>query len=265
VRRAPPPAALALALLRPFLSLGVSVTAHLAVASPAILWLYLFADPMLDLPGEEGQEDGPIGNDGGEVPQGEADPEPMAVSLYVEPVEAPPSVEPVDPTAAGPAPASKPATKSPIEGTAEGDPNTTTISPAAEMGVKGRRPRGDRKPCEPIDEIVSVADDKWRVERDVVDYYAAHLRELQRQVAVSTHSGADGKPDGVRIYLPRCSVLRQAGIKHGDIIHTVNGKRVATLMDGIGAYLTLRGEENLQVEITARNGQKRVHRYRLRK
>ncbi len=265
VRRSP--AALVFALLRPFLSLGVSLFLHLVVASPALLWMLLFAEPVIESPGEEGEEDAPVGNDGGELAQGVADPEPMAVSIYVEPVEAAPT--PVEPSEArspsAPAPAVADASPSPLEGTAEGDPNTTTISPAARAGVKGRRPRGNRKPCEPIEEIVSMAEDRWRVEREVVDYYAAHLRELQKQVAVSTHTNGSGQPDGVRIFLPRCSVLRQAGIKHGDIIHSVNGRRVATLTDGIAAYLLLRGEEHLLVELTRRSGERRVHRYRLRR
>lgn len=254
-------------LLRPVVSLGVSVAMHLLVASPAILWMLFFAEPVIDLPGEEGVEDGPVGNDGGEVALGEVDPEPMAVSLYVEPVEPTPTPTPTPEPAVGPGPAAaEPAAqRSPIEGTAEGDPNTTTISPAAKAGVKGRRPRGNRKPCEPIEEIVAVSENRWRVERDVVDYYAAHLRELQRQVAVSTHQDASGKPDGIRIFLPRCSVLRQAGIKHGDIVHTVNGRRVATLTEGIAAYLILRSQENIEVELTRKNGEKRVHRYRLKK
>ncbi|MFN7143477.1 MAG: hypothetical protein ACK4YP_06870, partial [Myxococcota bacterium] len=198
------------AVARAAFSFALSVAIHLAIASPAILWLVFFAEPMIESPGDEGPEDAPLGNDGGEVALGE--PEPMSVSLYVEPA---PSAVPAEATPTGPA---APTSRSPIEGTAEGDPNTTTISPAERLGVRGRRPRGERKPCETIDEIVAVADDKWRVERDVVDYYAAHLRELQKQVAVSTHTGPDGKPDGVRVFLPRCSVLRQAGIKHGDII-----------------------------------------------
>lgn len=245
------------AVVRAAFSFALSVAIHLAIASPAIVWLVFFAEPMLETPGDEGPEDAALGNDGGEVPLGE--PEPMSVSLYVEP---PPGAVPAEAPPA-PGPAAAPA-RSPVEGTAEGDPNTTTISPAERMGVRGRRPRGERKPCETIDEIVAVSDDKWRVERDVLDYYAAHLRELQKQVAVSTHAGPDGKPDGVRVFLPRCSVLRQAGIKHGDIIHSINGRRVATLTDGITTYLALRNSENLQVELSRKNGVRRVHRYRLK-
>lgn len=251
-------------LLRSAVSLGVSVALHLALASPFVIWLVFFGEPPVETPGEEGEEDGPVGNGGGEVALGEAEPEPVSVSLYVEPAPAP--VEAPAEVVKGPGPAPAPARdRSPIEGTAEGDPNTTTISPAAQAGVRGRRPRGERKPCESIDEIVATGENRWRVERDVVDYYAAHLRELQKQVAVSTHKDAAGRPDGVRIFLPRCSVLRQAGIKHGDVIHTVNGRRVATLTEGIGAYLLLRGEDAITVEITRRNGELRVHRYRLKR
>jgi len=265
-RAATSPTVLVWTLARPFVSLGVSVGLHLALLSPVLLWMVIFAEPRIESPGEEGDVDGPVGNDGGEVPEGVADPEPLAVSIYEEPVEPSPSaIEPTPAVGPGPAPVDAAARPSPVEGTAEGDPNTTTISPATRAGVQGRRPRGSKKPCDPIAEISSISEGKWRVERDVVDYYASHLRELQKQVAVSTHAGADGKPDGVRIFLPRCSVLRQAGIKHGDIVHTVNGRRVATLTDGIAAYLLLRNEDNLVVELSRRSGEGRTHRYRLQR
>jgi hypothetical protein len=254
-----------MSVLQPVISLGLSVGLHLVLASPALLWMYLFAEPLMETPGEEGDAESALADDGGEVAEGVPDPTPVSVSLYVEPTAVSEVVETVEP-AAVPAPAPQPAAKpSPVEGTAEGDPNTTTISPAEKAGIKGRRPRGERKPCEPIEEITSLAEDRWRVERDVVDYYAAHLRELQKQVAVSTHQDGTGKPDGVRVFLSRCSLLRQAGIRHGDVIHSVNGRRVATLTDGIAAYLLLRNEDNLRVELTRKNGDRRTHHYRLKR
>lgn len=254
-------------LLRPVVSLGVSVGLHLAVLSPVLIYSWLMSGPEIDSPGEEGQEEGPTGNDGGEVALGDLSP--VNVSIYVEqPIEA---VEPTptrEEVAPGPAPKPKAAaepTPATTEGSEDGAAEVTEPSDARLQGVKGKKPRGNRKPCEPIEEIVATGERRWRVERDVVDFYAAHLKELEKQVGVSTHTDENGVPDGARLFLPRCSVLRQAGMKHADVVHTINGHRVATIPDAIAAYVILRNEENLVVEVTRKNGDKLTHRYRMRR
>ncbi|MDP2311067.1 MAG: hypothetical protein Q8P18_33915 [Pseudomonadota bacterium] len=258
--------ALLVRLLRPAFSFVVSLGLHVALTAPLFVLWWLDSDRLDEMPGEQGTEDGPIGNDGGEVPLGE--PDPVRISMYVEPTAATaPATDTESLLATGPAPAptTKPAASGP-KGAADGDPNVPQPSVAAvRQGLQGRRPRGNRAPCEAIEEISSLGDDKWRVERDVIDYYAVHMKELENQVGVSTHFGDGGKPDGARIFLPRCSLLRQAGLRHGDIVNTINGRRVATLTDGIAAYLFLRNDENLRVEVTRKNGDKTTLRYRLKR
>ena len=106
---------------------------------------------------------------------------------------------------------------------------------------------------------------KWRVERDLVDYYATHLRELDRQAGVGMHKNEAGETDGARMYLPRCSVLRQAGIKNGDIIHTINGRKVTSVGEAIAAYLVLRHEDNLHVALTRKTGEQLTLHYRMKR
>ncbi|MDO9280328.1 MAG: hypothetical protein Q7U06_00340 [Pseudomonadota bacterium] len=260
------PASLLGRLAQSGLSLVVSLGLHVALTAPLFVMWWLDDRSLDEMPGEEGTESGPIGNDGGEVPLGE--PDPVRVSIYVEPSEATApatDVEAVPATGPAPAATTKPAASGP-KGAADGDPNQPQPSVAAvRQGLQGRRPRGNRKPCELIEEITDLGGDKWRVERDVVDYYAVHMKELENQVGVSTHVDADGRPDGARIYLPRCSLLRQAGLRHADIVNSINGRRVATLMDGIAAYLFLRNEENLRVEVTRKNGERVTLRYRMKR
>lgn len=258
------PAPTLVRVIQPVLAFVVSLGLHLALTAPLFV-LWLLDDSALDeMPGEEGTEAGPIGNDGGEVPLGE--PLPVRVSMYVEPSEATaPAAEAEAAVATAPAATTRPATAA-TQGAADGDPNVRQPSVAAvRQGLQGRRPRGNRKPCELIEEITDLGGDKWRIERDVVDYYAVHMKELENQVGVSTHVDADGRPDGARIFLPRCSLLRQAGLRHGDIVNSVNGRRVATLTDGIAAYLFLRNDENLRVEVTRKNGERITLRYRLKR
>ena len=58
MRRAPSSAALEL--LRPVVSLAVSASIHLLLASPLIVYALLFAEPDEESPGDEGTADGPI-------------------------------------------------------------------------------------------------------------------------------------------------------------------------------------------------------------
>lgn len=255
--------ALLLRLAGPALSFLVSVSLHLLLSTPFLVLWWLGTQRPDDLVGEEVTEDSQVGDDGGEVPLGE--PNPVRVSMYVEPTETPtPAAEAAVATGPAAAPAKAPAR----QGTANGNADTSYAERMAERaGVRGRRPRGDRKPCEEIEEIVPLGDDRWRVERDIIDYYAMHRKELENHVGVATHrgDGGEGRPDGARIFLPRCSLLRQAGFRHGDIVNSINGRRVATLTDAIAAYLFLRNDENLRVEITRKNGDKLTLRYRLKR
>ena len=92
--------------------------------------------------------------------------------------------------------------------------NTEGTRPGREenSGVSGSPAPGPKNSCEPTDQIVKVKSHHSRVGRDLVDYYATHLRELDRQLSASTHRGEDGKPDGMILYLPRCSLLRHVGL-----------------------------------------------------
>jgi hypothetical protein len=245
--------------LLPFaFTFAVSAGLHLALLAPVLLLLWLDRE-IEDSPGDDGTEDAPAGNDGGEVAHGVEEPPPITVSLYDEAAANAAAAAEIVP-ASGPA-AAPTATAAP-RGAVDGD--ATVSDPVVDhMGAAGRRPRGNRKPCEAIEEIVAKGENRWRVERDVVDFYATHLKELEKQVGVSTHRGSDGKPDGARIYLPRCSVLRQAGMRHGDIVHTINDRRVATIPDAVAAYLLLRDDPDLTVEVTRKNGDDLVFHYKL--
>lgn len=225
----------------------------------------------LDTPGDEGPEDAPLGNDGGELVSLST---PVQVSIYKAPSK-PKAVAPVasaEPAASEPPAAAGAGAGEAVvaeTGGAEGGPAgeaTDYVAPTRTLreGVQGKPPRGKKKPCETIEEIVSLGDDKWRVERDLLDWYATHLRELEKQVAVSSHRGDDGKRDGARLYLPRCSLLKQGGFQNGDVVHTVNGRKLNTVAQGVAAYLAVRNDRSLTVELTRKDGTQRTQYYRLK-
>lgn len=115
-----------------------------------------------------------------------------------------------------------------------------------------RHPR--RLPCpESSQSIARVSEASWYIDRDLIEFYATHMGELQKLGAVWTHRDkATNKLDGFRVALSRCSVLRQGGLKSGDIVHDINGRRIHSVLQAIGAYIALRKEPELFVRITRR-------------
>jgi hypothetical protein len=264
--RARSPSLLLFALLRVAISFGVSVGVHAVIATPALLWAWWNAEPVLDTPGDEGDEDVEAGNGGGEMAEGEDVPEPpVNVTIYEEPVVAAAAVVP-SPPVPGPEPkpaaAPVPATPPP-QGAPDGAQDTQTDPDATHEGAPGKPPRGKKKPCEKIDEIVSLGEDHWSVERDVIDFYAHHLKELDRIAAVNPHKNEEGKLDGFRVFLPRCTVLRQAGLQHGDIVNTINDRRVASIPQAVAAWFALRNQPDITVHLTRKNGDKLVFYYHI--
>jgi type II secretory pathway component PulC len=99
------------------------------------------------------------------------------------------------------------------------------------------------------------------VERGIVDWYATRPKELGKQMGATQHDDANGRPDGARIYLPRCSVLRSAGLRNGDIVHRINGRRVASIPEALATWVALRGEPSVKLELTRKTGEKLTFRY----
>ncbi len=134
------------------------------------------------------------------------------------------------------------------------------------ISKKARKPSGkgtvETCPVNADDGIDSVAEGEWRVERDVVDYYAKHVRELMKLGSVRVNKNADGKPDGFRVGLAKCSLLREGGLRSGDVVKNVNGVMVHDLFSAVGAYLKLRREPVIEVEVE-RKGKRVTMRYEM--
>lgn len=244
------------------LALGLSLLLHLGVALPWVAWQRFTAE--LDSPGEDGTEPGQAGNDGGELVSLAT---PVQVSLYKEPRKRRPAAT-TAPAAEGASAASSrgDASEGGAAGTPAADASTGEVVDPRVLreGVQGKPPRGKKKPCEPIEEVVKIGEDRWRIERDLMDWYATHLRELEKQVGVSSHRGEDGKRNGARLYLPRCSVLRQGGLLNGDVVHTVNGRKVNTVAQGVATWLAVRNDKTIVVELSRKDGTPRTHTYKLK-
>ncbi len=187
-------------------------------------------------------------------PEPSAEPEPPPEPEP--PLEVPPEVPPEPPAAASPEALE-------AEALAQVDADPTLIEPSdlppeesLEPVIRGggRRGRGGAKAHTPCPTHPSVVEHEggghWTVDRALIDFYAGNLRAFAELGRVWTHKGPDGKLDGVRVGLPRCSVLKQAGLRHGDIVHDVNGRRFYTVLQGVAAYIALRTQKHLTVHVT---------------
>lgn len=133
-------------------------------------------------------------------------------------------------------------------------------------GITMRRPPGHERPtfagttpqtrraprCEPqVQGIDMVAPDEYQVARQVVDEYAnlRHARDLVGWVA--RHRNASGSMDGVQVGGIACgSPLHLAGIRNGDVVHTINGIEITGIPSALAAYHRLRTADVLDVSLT---------------
>lgn len=138
---------------------------------------------------------------------------------------------------------------------------------------KGAQPRIGRKPSpsqKKHEACVVNADDgieelspfSWSVKRDVVDYYATHIRELMKLGSVRAHREPDGKLRGFRVGLSKCSLLREGGLRSGDVVRDVNGVEVHDIFGAIGTYFRLRKQEHFELNVV-RRGKEMVLQYDL--
>lgn len=140
--------------------------------------------------------------------------------------------------------------------------------PTARGGSDARRPgegqqRGRR--CEDASgAIVDRGGDSFAVERGLVDLYVNDLELAQKLASVAWHRDEEGKVDGFRIRRIRCgTVLDQAGFENGDVVHSVNGKKIRTVLGAIGAYRKLKRKEHLRVDLTRADGSARTLRFEI--
>jgi hypothetical protein len=136
------------------------------------------------------------------------------------------------------------------KGSGDGAGATTRARPTSAGGGVAGKP----KECLPPDPRISKkSETDYDVDREIVDYYARHLKEFDDLARTLAYTDEDGNPNGFRITGMRCgNPLMQAGIKNGDVVTAVNGKRVNTTLQAASTYLKLRNEDHLRLEVTRR-------------
>ncbi len=158
-------------------------------------------------------------------------------------------------TAAKSAPVNNMASKPLVQGLAmrasfTGRSARTAGAPPVKKTRKKRRRR--RPKClDGTDSITEVGKNRYAIERELVDTYARDLKALASLAWVSWHEGDDGKVDGFVVRRVRCgSVLHEAGLRNGDVVHAVNGRRIRSLAKAIPLWWALRKRPMVHVRIT---------------
>jgi hypothetical protein len=158
-----------------------------------------------------------------------------------------------------------------VEGALRARPLTPASAPAAVAtppradATEPAAPRARRHRCTtPSDPAIAASGEgSWTVNRSVVHRYTRDWSRLGELGWSRVHEDPTGRADGFEIGGVRCgSDLWDAGVRNGDVVHSVNGRAVRSVTQAVWAYGALRGEDDLSVRIT-RKGESRVLRYRL--
>ena len=181
--------------------------------------------------------------------------EPLPATAPSVPVE--PSPEPAELAAAPAAPAVSLIGGIPTERTRNGQ---VMRSPPKRPSSKSKK----KPDCDTDDGIVQVSAEQYTVPRSLVDHYTSNLSEAARLAFVSWNRDDEGEVDGFKVRRMNCAnVLRQAGLKNGDVIHAINGRKVTTIPQALKAYTRLRNNRVLKLEVTRKDGSRMHFRYKL--
>lgn len=127
-------------------------------------------------------------------------------------------------------------------------------------GGKGSK---KQKCMDPTPGVASVGTNEWTVPRDVILMYASDLDAAAKLASVAWAHNDKGKVIGFTVKRIRCgSLLEQAGLQNGDIIHSVNGKEVRSVVNAFAAWRKVRKKDVVRVKIT-RKGQKMELKYQI--
>lgn len=119
------------------------------------------------------------------------------------------------------------------------------------LAARAKRAKTRGKRCvEPVDGIENVYGERYTIERPVMEKYTGSVSQAMGLVSgVRWHKDDRGKTDGFRLYGIRCgSPLAQVGIRSGDVIHTINGRKVKSIPQAFTAVRKLRRHDAIRVE-----------------
>ena len=101
------------------------------------------------------------------------------------------------------------------------------------------------------------------LDRSQIDTALKNVNELMQQVKIMPHFEG-GTPDGFSLTgIKPNSLIRKMGLRNGDIITGVNGKKIETMDDAMSFYQQLNSSQNLSVQVK-RRGRERTIDYNIK-
>jgi len=119
-----------------------------------------------------------------------------------------------------------------------------------EAAAKSRAKARGKRCREPMDGIEHLYGDRYKVERHLIERYSK-VEEAVKLARVGWHKDASGRVDGFKLYRVACgSPLAQVGLRSGDVIHTINGRKVRTLPQAFTAVRKVKRHDAIRVEFS---------------
>jgi len=115
----------------------------------------------------------------------------------------------------------------------------TTSTKVATPKTKSTKPEG---------EIVDGGKLKI-IDKSLIEHFASNLNEVNKNIGVRTIKGADGKIGFGISFIRRGSPFAKLGVRRGDIIKSVNGKKIDSYNAAFGVYKNIANITNLTMVI----------------
>ena len=97
-----------------------------------------------------------------------------------------------------------------------------------------------------------------QLDRSKIDHVLNNINRLMNQAKVRPYF-KDGKPNGLLLtHIRRNSLFTDLGLKSGDIVKGVNGKRIRSVEDAMDFYNNLKNSSSVQLEIERRGETKAI-------
>ncbi len=104
--------------------------------------------------------------------------------------------------------------------------------------------------------ILQLGPREWKIGASLRDFYAKDFSELKTLANPRAHRNGQGKIDGYSMHLQRYGLAHQAGLRNGDVVHSVNGHSLSSWDSVLAAYKNLKRSDEFQVLLTRRNGKR---------
>lgn len=108
--------------------------------------------------------------------------------------------------------------------------------------------------CQPTKDprIRKVGEHTWEIDREILDEYATDWVKLDALGSAWPMEAPDGKVRGIKLMVERCGVGFQGGMRSGDIVRTVGGRKISSVTAAVATWLDIRNDKEIKVVFVRR-------------